>query len=529
MRNFEPQAKTLRETISVNPATGEILGTVLEHTPENLREAVFKSRKAQEVWGTTSFGVRASHMLKIRDYIVEHVEKIAETISKDTGKTRFDALSTEVIPSAMCATYYAREAEHVLGQKKLRRGSVLFWNKRSALQRVPWGVVGIISPWNYPFSIPFHEYMMALMAGNGVVAKVSTETQQVAKILDEVMRAGDLPEGLFSLLNIPGELAGAAFVDSGIDKLFYTGSLPVAKTLVAEAAGRLLPLCLELSGNDAMIVCADAHVDRAVGGVLWAGYSNAGQSCAGVERVYVEEGIYEEFASLLRKRVKSLRMGPDTNGDVDVGAMTTERQLRIVSDHVTDAIEKGALITAVSEHVNPHPGGMFYPPTLLENVHDDMLTMQFETFGPVVAVMKVGSIVEAIDRTNNSNFGLTASVWTRDRAKAHAIASRLKVGTVTINDHLMSHGLAETPWGGFKQSGIGRTHGALGLQEMTQTRVVIDDILPGVQKNIWWYPHSRLLHGRMKSVLEVLYAKHVGRRLIAFPRLLILFARTFRR
>jgi acyl-CoA reductase-like NAD-dependent aldehyde dehydrogenase len=529
MQEFETPANAIRETLSVNPATGEILGTVRENTPEDLREAVFKARKAQELWAATSYSVRAHHVMKIRSFVVDQTDRIVETISKDTGKTRFDALSTEVIPSTMCSTWYARNAEKVLGRARLKPGNILFSNKRSYVDRIPYGVVGIITPWNYPFSIPFHEYIMALMAGNGVVAKVATKTQQVAKLLEEVIRAGNLPEGLFTMINVPGPAAGEAFIESGIDKLFYTGSVPVAKKLMANASERLLPVCLELGGNDAMIVCNDANIHRAVGGALWAGFSNAGQSCAGVERIYVEEGIYDEFAALLRRRVRSLRMGPDTDGDIDIGAMTTAQQLKTVTEHVTDAIEKGALITAVSEHVTPHPAGLFYPPTVLEEVHDDMLTMQLETFGPVVAIMKVGSIVEAIDRANNSTLGLTASVWTRDRMKAHAIASRLRVGTVTINDHLMSHGLPETPWGGFKQSGIGRTHGALGLYEMTQARVVVDDVLPGVQKNIWWYPHSRSLYTGMKSLVDLLYAKRIGKRILGIPRFLLVALRTFRR
>jgi len=529
MRDFGVRAKAVRETVSVNPATGEILGTVVEHSVEDLREAVTAARKAQVLWGTTSFSVRAHHVLRIRDYVVEHANRIADIISKDTGKTRFDALSTEVFPATMSSTWYAKHAERILQRARLRPGNILFFNKRSYLDRVPYGVVGIITPWNYPFAIPFHEYMMAIMAGNGVVAKVSTQTQQVAKLLEEVVRAGGLPEGIFSLVNIPGSAAGDAFIESGVDKIFYTGSVPVAKQLMAKAAERLVPLCLELGGNDAMIVCKDANVHRAVGGALWAGFSNAGQSCAGVERIYVEEGIYSEFVTLLRARVRSLRMGYDSDADVDIGAMTTEKQLSTVTRHVTDAIEKGASITAVSENVNPRSGGFFYPPTVLEEVNDDMLTMREETLGPVVAVVRVGSIVEAIDRANDSTFGLTASVWSRDRAKARAIASRLKVGTVTVNDHLMSHGLAEMPWGGFKESGIGRSHGALGFHEMTQPRVVVDDVMPGVQQNLWWYPHSRVLYDRMSRILQFLYAKSPVRRLQAIPHLLVAFSKTFRR
>ncbi len=525
--NHEPNKPGL--TISHNPATGEVIGHHPEDHPDNLNVLLEKARATQKGWAAASFKERARHIFAIRDAIVAGADQIAEVISRDNGKTRIDALSTEVLPAAMAASYYAGKAEKFLKPKKLGSGNVLFFNKKSRIERVPFGVIGIISPWNYPFAIPFHEIVMALMAGNAVLLKVATQTQQVAKLIGEVVAAGHLPDGLFHLVNIPGNIAGRAFIDAGIDKLFFTGSVPIGKKLMAAAAPRLLPLSLELGGNDPMIVCKDANLHRAASGAAWAGFSNAGQSCGGVERVYVEKEAYAEFVSLLGRITEALSYGADTDGGVDVGSVTTKTQLETIREHVDDALGKGAKRSFYARERKGNGDGFFFPPTVLENVDESMVTMQTETFGPIVAVASVESVDEAVEKANRSHLGLTASVWSRDRKKARRIASRLEAGTVTINDHLMSHGLAETPWGGFKESGLGRTHGSFGLEEMTQVRVVVDDLLPGVQKNMWWYPHNRAVYDGLKGGLHLLYGKKLSLRLKGLAKLLPVFLRTFRR
>ncbi|MHB8054271.1 MAG: aldehyde dehydrogenase family protein [Candidatus Aminicenantales bacterium] len=516
-------------TVSINPATGEIIGHHPEDRVDDLADLLKKARAAQKAWAATSFKERARRVLSVRDAIVVQADRIAEIISRDNGKTRLDALSTEVLPAAMAVTYYAKKAAKFLKPRKIGPGNILFINKKSHLEHVPYGVIGIISPWNYPFAIPFHEIAMALMAGNAVLLKVATPTQQVAILIREIVAAGTLPEGLFHLVNIPGNLAGQAFIDAGVDKIFFTGSVAVGKKLMAAAAPRLLPLSLELGGNDPMIVCRDANLHRAAAGAAWAGYSNAGQSCGGVERIYVEKEVYPEFIALLGKITESLTYGADADGSVDVGAITTKAQLQTIQEHLDDALAKGAKNTFYSKRLKGNSGGFFFPPTVLESVDDSMMTMRLETFGPIVAVAKVENIDEAIEKANRSNLGLTASVWTRNRKKARRIASRLEAGTVSINDHLMSHGLAETPWGGFKESGLGRTHGSIGLEEMTQTRVVVDDALPFVQKNMWWYPHSRSIYDGLMGGLHFLYGKKWTVRFKGLRKLLPVFMRTFRK
>jgi succinate-semialdehyde dehydrogenase/glutarate-semialdehyde dehydrogenase len=502
--------------------------TIMSHNHETalslVKEAVGAARKAQALWLHRRYSERAASLLKIRDYISVHAEELAECISRATGKTRIDAVSTEVLSTAMAISYYATEARKVLHRKRITGGGILTINKISYLERVPFGVIGIISPWNYPFAIPFHEIAMALITGNGVILKVASQTKEVGVAIEKAVEAGGLPDGLYSLIDLPGTLAGDAFINGGIDKLFFTGSVAVGKELMAKAAPRLLPLSLELGGNDAMIVCDDADLTRAANGALWAGMSNAGQSCAAVERIYVLASVYDKFLSLLKTKMGQLRVGEDTRFDVEIGSLTTDEQYTKVKELLDDARAKGAILHTYAEVPQ---SGRFIAPTIVENVTSDMRLTNEEIFGPVVAVAKVGSDDEAVSAANHSSLGLTASVWSRNASRAESIASRLRVGSVMINDHLMSHGLAETPWGGFKESGIGRTHGRLGLEEMTQPRVIVKDILPFVKRNMWWYPHNENIYQGLLGALRFLYPVNFAQRLRGGMQLIKVFARTF--
>ena len=516
-------------TSSINPATGEIIGKTPENTVEELNHAVAQAKAVQREWAKLSFRNRARYLIAIRDYIVENADKISDIISKDTGKTKMDALSTEVLSVSMAITYYAKNAKKILKRKRLGGGSILTVNKRSYVDRAPVGVVGVISPWNYPFSIPFHEIAMALIAGNSVVLKVASQSLEVGKMIKECVDAGNLPKDVFHLIHLPGKIAGDAFLNSGINKLFFTGSVPVGKYLMEKASKHLIPLSLELGGNDAMIVCRDANITRAANGAIWAGLSNAGQSCAGVERIYVESEVYEEFLLTLKTKVSDLKQGVDIDSNVDIGSMTTEQQWEKVQLLLKDAIKRGATAYPEIRKIEKKGKGLFCQPVILENITDDMMVVNGEIFGPILAVQKVGSIEEAITHANASKLGLTASVWTKSRRKGHEIASQLEVGSVMINDHLMSHGLAETPWGGWKESGIGRTHGYIGLEEMTQPRCVVDDILPFVQKNMWWHPHNKKVYEGLRGALEFLYSKNLGKRLNGGIKLTKVFLRTFQK
>lgn len=497
--------KQIQFTDSFNPSTGEKIGSVPLNAREDVSKAIVLARQAQKSWGRLPVKKRVRSLRPVLNHLLENRRHIVEVVSEDNGKTRTDALVTEVFASILACDYYLKNASRFLRSRRLRPGSMALMNKRSRIHRVPFGVVGVISPWNYPFSIPFAEIIMALAAGNAVLLKVASETLQVGRLLNDVMLNAELPPHLFTYLNLPGSIAGDAFLEGGVDKLFFTGSVRVGKYLMKKASETLTPLSLELGGNDAMLVCEDADLERASAGAVWAGFQNAGQSCGGVERIYVHEKVYERFLQMLKERTEALRVGRDRDYSVDMGCMTTAAQVETVREHIRDALEQGAVVYAKSSAPQGLP--QFLPAMVLTGVHHDMRVMREETFGPVLGVMCVGDMDRALELANDSNLGLTASVWSRDRSKARILAGKIQAGVVTINDHLMSHGLHETPWGGFKESGIGRTHGRLGFDEMTQPQVIVDDYLWLLKAELWWHPFDRKRYRALDGLMELLYGK----------------------
>jgi acyl-CoA reductase-like NAD-dependent aldehyde dehydrogenase len=516
-------------TVCTNPATGEVIARYPLHTVADVVSAVQDARKAQPAWQALPVQTRVKYVMKFGEYIQKHAAEIAEIISKDNGKTLGDAMVTEVAPAALATRYYCKNAAKFLADRKLAAGNLMLINKRSRITRVPFGVVGIISPWNYPFSIPYSEVVMGLLAGNAVILKTASETQVVGHAIKACIESAGLPEHIFTFINLPGSKAGDAFIDSGMDKLFFTGSVPIGKYLMKKASERLTPLVLELGGNDAMIVCEDADLYRAACGAVWGGMQNAGQSCGGVERIYVHKAVYDQFLSILKERVEALHVGEGNDLQSDIGAMTTRKQMKTVQEHIDDAVSKGATIFAKSK-VSENKKGQFMPCVVLTNVNHTMITMREETFGPIVGVMPFENDDEAIALANDSDLGLTGSVWSKNRKRAIALARKVKAGAVMINDHLMSHGLAETPWGGFKESGIGRTHGDIGFAEMTQPQVIVDDLLatmPFVRRNFWWQPFEKRQYDGMKGLIDTYFGNGFGERFIGFNKLMHAFYRTF--
>jgi succinate-semialdehyde dehydrogenase/glutarate-semialdehyde dehydrogenase len=388
-------------------------------------------------------------------------------------------------------------------------------------------VIGIISPWNYPLGIPMHELVQALLAGNSIVLKVATQSQPVGEAILDLFRRAGLPEGVLNLVHLPGAEAGKAFIQSGIDKLLFTGSTEVGRKLMAEAADRILPLSLELGGNDPMIVLRDANISRAVDGAIWAGLSNSGQSCGAVERIYVEEPVYERFVELLKCRINRLRFG------TELGALTTESQLKTIRGLLKDARAKGAKVwlwsnESSSDKTTRDRALYFQPPVVIEQAEESMLVHNREIFGPVLAVRKVKNTEEAIGWANDSYLGLSASIWTRNRRAARELSERLQVGVVMINDHLMSHGMPETPWGGYKQSSIGRCHGELGFFEVTQAKVVVDDLLHRTPRNFWWLPYDENVEEGIIGAIDALFARPMLRRLRGLLLLIRSYLGSFR-
>jgi succinate-semialdehyde dehydrogenase/glutarate-semialdehyde dehydrogenase len=510
-------------------------------TVGSIAETIGKARKAQELWAALPYRERGRKLAKASHWLCTHVDEVVETIHRENGKLRIDALAAEVLPAIMGIGYYIRRGRSFLKPRNLAGASPLMFNKRSRLEYQPWGVVGIISPWNYPFAIPFSEVVMALLAGNAVILKVASATAGVGRLLAELFAAAELPPGLFTHVEIPGREAGPAFINggagkdgAGVDKLFFTGSTRVGKELMALAAPRLLPLVLELGGADAAIVRADADQDRAAAGILWAGYSNAGQSCGGVQRVLVHRPVYDSFLAKLCALVSGLR--PGWGEDADLGPMTSLEQKEKAEAQIARCLALGARIAAQSPACGTAEAGeagpfadRFSRALVLAGATPGIPVLEEEIFGPVTAVIPVEDDEEALRIANGSPYSLTASVWSRDRRAAARLASRLKAGAVMLNDHLMSHGLAETPWGGFGDSGLGKTHGEPGFKEMLRAKVVVDDMLPGVKRDLWWQPYSEGVYRGIRAIAAFLGGPGLAPRLRAVPGLLKIFFRYWKK
>ena len=526
-------------TAAVDPAEGAAPRRAPEHRPEAIPAALSRARQAQREWAARPIRNRVRALRPLRRFLVDQADRIAAVIARDTGKTRVEALATEVMPALMTLGYACRKAPRFLRPRPQLPGTLLLWHKWSRIVRVPYGVVAVISPWNYPFAIPFAEIVPALLAGNAVLFKGAGQTPRAAAVLDECLASAALPQGLFTRFELPGAVAGPAFLAAGIDKLFFTGSVAVGRELMRQAAATITPVSLELGGNDAMLVAPDADLDRAARGALWGGLQNCGQSCAGVERIYVHRDVYEPFLERLKNLVERLRVGPDRAFDVDLGALTTVEQKQTVSRHVDDALARGARLFARSPEPQAQPqpqqqppehgpeNGLFYPATVLTEVTEDMLVMREETFGPVLAVARVADMEEAVRRANDSQYGLTASVWSRNPDAAEQLGRRLQAGVITLNDHLMSHGMPETPWGGFKHSGIGRTHGRIGFDEMTQPQVIVHDLLAWTKRDLWWHPYSEPLYRGLRGAIVVIYGAGLWERLRGLTPLARIFPRIF--
>jgi succinate-semialdehyde dehydrogenase/glutarate-semialdehyde dehydrogenase len=478
-----------REVVSFDPATGEEIGRVPLCSAEEVEGALARARGAQKVWAAHTFRERGRIVMRARAIVLEELDEIAALISRESGKPAPEALSMEIVPTLDLMQFFARKSEKLLKAEKIDIGLYRFMGRSSTIEYRPLGVVGIISPWNFPWAIPLGEVVMALMAGNTVVLKPSELTPFVALKIGDIFARAHLPEGALEIVTGDGS-TGAALVESSVDKIMFTGSVATGRRVAEAAARKLIPVVLELGGKDPMIVFEDADLDAASSAAVWGAFANSGQACASVERCYVHERVADDFTSRVVEKVKKLSQSNGSGEGVDLGAMSSERQLLTVEEHVRDAIERGARVLTGGGRTKGVPeGGAFHEPTILASVNHEMAVMREETFGPVLPLMTFNSEDEAVRLANDSRFGLTASVWTRNLARGRRVASRIEAGTVMVNEVLYTHGIAQTPWGGVKQSGLGRTHGRLGLLEMVAPVHVHVNRLTLVH-DVWWFNYT---------------------------------------
>src|SRR5579864_146654 len=507
--NFEV---TTRRVVSTNPATGEVLRELECVADVEVHSAVARARAAQPSWAALGVERRVATLGKFQRLLHEQKGEVATLITREAGKPYVEALLTEVLVVLDATRFLVDNAFGFLREQPVPHGSMAMKTKTGRILREPHGVIAIVSPWNYPLSIPAVDTLAALVTGNAVVLKPSEFTSLVALKLATLLHAAGVPKEVFQVVVGDGA-TGAALLNSEVDKLIFTGSVPTGKRIAQTAAARLLPVVLELGGKDPMLVLDDADLDVASSAAVWGAFVNAGQACLSVERCYVHQSVYEKFLTACVTKARELHVGNGMDPQTEVGPMIHERQLRIVDTQVEEARARGARVLTGGSRL-PELGPHFYAPTVLADVTHEMSIMCEETFGPVLPVAPFSADAEAIRLANDSEFGLAASIWTRDRKRGEAIARQIAAGTVMVNDVISCFGISEAPHGGFKASGIGRSHGQFGLEEMVRVKYLDTDRLPRMKK-LWWYGYGEKLTRQMEAFVDLQFARRAGDRLRA--------------
>ena len=490
----------------MNPATGEEAGAVPELTPEQVSELVARARAAQPGWEGLGFDRRARIFRRAKQWLLENRERMAQTIISETGKTHEDA-GLELSVAIEGLGFWAREAPNYLKDERVRTRSPMLLGRKVVVRHEPLGVVGVIGPWNYPLVNAFCDAVPALMAGNSVVLKPSSDTPLTSVMAAEMMRECDLPEDVL-LIATGGREVGEAVID-GTDFIMFTGSTETGRKVMERAARSLTSVSLELGGKDPMIILSDANLERAANAAAYYSMLNSGQVCISAERAYVEGPIYDRFVEMVTERVRSLRQGvPAGPGSVEVGAITTASQVELIEKHVQDAVAKGARITTGGER-GEGPGD-FFKPTVIADADHSMKCMTEETFGPTLPIMKVRDAEEAVRLANDSVFGLQASVWTGDTERGEEIARRVEAGAVLVNDAMINYAAFGAPMSGWKESGVSGRHGANGIRKYCRTQTIVTNRFP-LKRDLFMMPYTEKTTRMLHRVTELVHKRRFGR------------------
>jgi acyl-CoA reductase-like NAD-dependent aldehyde dehydrogenase len=482
-----------------SPATLETIAELAVALNEEVEAAVERGRKAQAQWQKTSFPERARIFYRLRDLLLDEGDKLADILTSETGRPRAEVYGNELFYLCDAIGTWAKNGARYLQPEKISPQFPLLKTKRVVSTYAPRGVVGIISPWNFPLIMTLGEALPALMAGNAVVIKPSELTPLSAIFGAEIAAKAGFPENLLQVVMGYGS-TGETLIDH-VDMIAFTGSADTGKRVMRRAADRLIPVSLELGGKDPMIVLKDADLDRAAGACVWGGLVNCGQICTSIERVYVEEPVYQKFTDKVVEKVRALRQGP-SEAEVDIGSMTSEEQLSTIAAQVDEAVARGAKALTGGRR-NPELPGYYYEPTVLVEVDHSMRIMTEETFGPIIPIVKVKDPQEALRLANDSRYGLSGSIFARDKNRAWQLAEKMRCGSISINDSLVTFLVTEAPMGGCKESGFGYRHGAEGMRKFCQQKTIVTDKF-GLKEEFPWYPATAKKARQVRHLLNLL-------------------------
>lgn len=501
---------TVERVPSIDPATGKVCASFERTPPLLVPQLLQKAREAQAGWAKVRVEERCARIGVLKKIILDARDILADAVVRESGKPRVEAKFADVFVALDTAGYFASNGAKLLQPEPVPHHSTAAKMKSGVLLYEPFGVLAIISSWNYPLAIPLSQIIPALAAGNAVLCKASDFTPECGALIEKLFRDAGFPEGLVAMLQGGGDV-GQALIEAHPDKVFFTGSVFTGRHVAEACARELIPSVLELGGKDAMVVLEDADMDVTTSAAVWGSFTNCGQVCLSLERVFVDSGASERFLRGCVEKTQKLRLGPGNDPQSDVGPLIRPQHVQRMIDLIADAVQRGAQVLC-GGHPRPDLGPCFFEPTVITGVDSSMQLFRDETFGPILAVQIIHSPEEAIRLANQTEFALAASVWTRDAARGKAIGRQLRVGTVMVNDAVSGFAIAEAPHGGTGLSGWGRTHGAAGLLEMVHLKYLDVDRLPGMEKP-WWYRYGADLEKAADAFLRFEFGGGWGARL----------------